>query len=213
MIYVMGDFHAHYWPVQELLKKSKSYVEMILQCGDFGYFPNFYNVPKLQTYGIPLYFCDGNHEDFRELKKLENNEVYENIFYQKRGSVLTLPDGRNVLFFGGARSIDKDLRTPGIDWFPDEEITQRDIIDLPINVEIDVVISHTCPIEFDLGIDESRFPDPSRLALSVILEEFKPRFWYFGHFHKYARGIFNHCQWTALDMTSSHNPWCVELEG
>ena len=45
--------------------------------------------------------------------------------------LLGLPDGRIVLFMGGADSIDKKYRKIGFDWFPEELITQKDIYELP----------------------------------------------------------------------------------
>ena len=54
-----------------------------------------------------------------------------NIFYMPRGSVLSLSDGRNVLFMGGAESVDKRRRTPGYDWFKQELIRPQDLSNLP----------------------------------------------------------------------------------
>jgi len=65
----------------------------------------------------------------------------------KRGSVLKLPDKRNILFIGGALSIDKKQRTIGYDWFPQETISQKNIFELP-DEKIDIVISHTAPKYF-----------------------------------------------------------------
>lgn len=40
-------------------------------------------------------------------------EVAPGVIYQPSGSTLTLPDGRVVLFLGGAKSVDWPLRTGG----------------------------------------------------------------------------------------------------
>ena len=63
-------------------------------------------------------FCDGNHDNHWELRALKNLAVSDNVFYQPRGSTITLPDGRNFLFMGGANSIDKYRRTVGVSWCP-----------------------------------------------------------------------------------------------
>ena len=154
MIAVCGDFHAEFGKVNQFIN-SMPLISTILQCGDFGYWPRFYNFNQgnkklIKNKNVKIYWCDGNHEDFDSIKKIENNEILPNIFYMKRGSILTLEDGRKVLFIGGAYSIDKDARIPGDTWFPEEEITQKDIYDLP-DEKIDIVISHTAPTEFNLS--------------------------------------------------------------
>ena len=97
-------------------------------------------------------------------------EIMHNIYYMRRGNVLTLQDGRNVLFMGGAHSVDKDAREPEVDWFPEEIIAERDLHNLPEDKDIDIVISHTCSNEiFEKLIKMSGViaynKDPSREAL------------------------------------------------
>jgi DNA repair exonuclease SbcCD nuclease subunit len=135
---------------------------------------------------VPIYFCDGNHEDHRSLRKLSANSgkqplnVGPNVFYMPRGSILCLPDGRKVLFMGGAQSIDKSRRTPGYDWFEQELIQPQDLLNLP-EVKIDIVISHACPLEFQI-VPENYLDlfsnDPCRGMLSEILHKYKPALWY-----------------------------------
>lgn len=120
----------------------------------------------------------------------------------KRGSYITLPDGRNILFIGGAQSLDKDAREPGINWFPGEVLMEEDVNDLP-EIEIEIVISHTCPREFIPQVkakDKRRFEDPSHDVLSKILNKYMPKYWYFGHFHSYQKGITENIKWTALNQ-------------
>ena len=127
-IYVMGDFHARWTYVNEFFKKYPEEC-LILQCGDFGYWPKLeiYRIKEfdLKNNNSVIYFCDGNHEDFESLKLLKNNEVCNNVFYMKRGNTLTLPDGRIVLFMGGAESIDKNSRISRVSWFYEETVTQN----------------------------------------------------------------------------------------
>lgn len=220
MILVCGDIHGYWSSLNTLInKKSPS---MILQCGDFGYWPKFHGQSidgtgkKWDFYGLKnqdtkIYWCDGNHEDHWGLKNVSNNEILPNVFYMKRGSALTLPDGRNILFIGGAQSIDRFSRTTGVDWFPEETITQKEIYDLP-DVNIDIIISHTCPEEFlcELGFEDYRkekYKDPSCKALSYVLEKYRPSLWYFGHFHVSKSGYTSRCRWTCLNQESEYGWW------
>jgi hypothetical protein len=119
-ILIAGDIHACWAGLNSFINSSKP--NMMICCGDFGFWPRESDstITRLKNNNTRIHWCDGNHEDFWSLKGRSSNEIHPNVFYQPRGSVLTLPDGRNILFFGGAHSVDKDVRTLGKDWFPEE---------------------------------------------------------------------------------------------
>jgi len=204
MILVVGDVHGRFSQLNSLINRKMP--DIVLQVGDFGYWPNFRDKAKVKSQDSIIYFCDGNHEDHESLRNLKNNEIYKNVFYMKKGSTIDLPDGRTVLFMGGAHSFDWRYREAGIDWFPELElVTEKDLENLP-NKKIDIVISHTAPEEFYM-----RFPpkeDPSRESLSYVLNKYKPKLWFFGHFHIYDTGFNLGCRWTALaDIESYFKNW------
>lgn len=217
-IYVVGDVHRQFDVLSAWTREYEP--KIVLQCGDFGYWPNAPG--KWETEAGPasppvpalgqtqLFFCDGNHEDHRALRGLENLRVYPNVYYMQRGMTLQLPDGRVVLFVGGARSVDAHLRTAGVDWFEEEVLLPSDISFLG-EFRVDIVISHTCPLEF--GIVDPRISgetDPSRIVLSLLLARFRPDHWFFGHHHHYQTGRTRDCWWTALPKIGDEN-WCVPL--
>jgi hypothetical protein len=217
-IVVVGDVHGDFGTLNKFISKRKP--KMILQVGDFGYWPHikeykcngkYDKTPTVKAHDTIIHWCDGNHEDFWSLNERDTDELWPNTFYQPRGSYITLDDGRNVLFFGGAESIDKWNRTVGHDWFPEETITQSDIEDLP-DVDIHIAITHTCPEEFDLTLEndewrEFKNNDPSRKALSYVLDKYKPEHWYFGHYHFNRHGVYNNTSWNCIDMTFNQNWW------
>lgn len=213
----IGDVHGKFNKLNQFINKKKP--DILLACGDFGYWPKEFNkryldsIGKIRTWkpdiknpNTEIYWCKGNHEDHESLKNRPTNELWPNVMYMENGSVLMLRDGRHVLFMGGAFSIDSEYRTAGYDWFPeDEKISQRDIMNLP-DVDIDIVISHTAPNEFvlkDPRITERVIKDSSRDALSVVLNKYKPKQYFFGHFHIYQTGVYNNCHWTALGYLGS----------
>ena len=204
--------------------------DIILQAGDMGFWPRRELTikerqkirhggkllePNMQNH-TKMYWCDGNHEDFEMLKSRTTDELWPGVFYMPRGKTLTLPDGRLVLFMGGAASVDKAWRTLGINWFPEEEISMQDYMNLDPNMRIDIVISHTCPMEIPihsaLGIDAIRENDWSRKALSMIRDRYRPSLWYFGHWHKYESWFCQGTRFTALNM-SRETGWWEELKG
>ena len=227
-IIIMGDVHAEFGKLNTFV--NRKHPAMILSVGDFGYWPRWgwqlwhpnsrtkkdIPVPKMKN--TNLYFADGNHEDHESLRALTNNEVFPNVFYMKRGSTMTLPDGRVVLFMGGASSYDKESREQGLDWFPEENISYSDIHNLDVNMKVDIVISHTCPKEFPIEEHKKgytstlRCNDCNRDALSHILEIYKPSRWYFGHWHTYATGYNNGCKWTCLDHNTNCGTYWEYLE-
>lgn len=218
-VYVMGDFHAR-WIYPNHFFKQNTEESIYLQCGDFGYLPHF-EKHRIKEFDIKngnskIYFCDGNHEDHESLRKLKNNEICSNVFYMKRGSTLTLPDGRVVLFMGGAHSIDYKSRMPRVDWFYEEILTQKDITKCP-NIHVDIIISHTCPREFKVedeynDITGSKYNDSSREGLSILLKKYKPSLWYFAHWHCFKTGQFENTKWTCLDKVGYEEDGETELK-
>ncbi len=75
---VVGDIHGEFAKLNKIINRRRDSIDMILQCGDWGYWPKFhgttyvdritgkvkiennYNVKNGKT---KIYFCDGNHED------------------------------------------------------------------------------------------------------------------------------------------------------
>lgn len=234
-IIVCGDIHGYWRHLNTLISKKQP--EIILQCGDLGWWPKFHDSHSIDSgetvnemysrrrkkwdqYGIKnpntkLYWCDGNHEDhdsLDDLIKTSNLEVMPNVFYMPRGSILELADGRRVLFIGGADSIDKEYRIQGRDWFPQELISYRNIASLP-DCKIDIVISHTCPeaCMYYLTSMKEQYKDSSRAALTHVLEKYNPSLWFFGHFHQYKKFQYKDTVFYALNMCGIHSQWWTYL--
>ena len=257
-ILIIGDTHATWGELNRIISTKKP--SIVLQVGDFGWWPKFHNTTKISSgkykldhnfrappadmpwlsgmrqempwdqYGVKpgkskIYFCPGNHEDWEdlELKATSDNpvqvEVMPAVFYMPRCSTLKLPDGRVILFMGGATSTDKEYRTYRYDWFPEESIKQKDIYNLP-DVDIDIVVSHTSPQEFKRGLFNKstdyrqrdpywleKFSDPSCHALSHVLRRYKPSLWFFGHYHVVRTSMWLKTRWFALNKVNSTGWW------
>lgn len=221
MIMVLGDVHRD-WPALNALVNQKK-PDIILQCGDFGYWPKAdltdservklrrggkLMEPNMQRH-TKLYWCDGNHEDFWGLRDRRADEIWPGVYYKPRGSRLKLPDGRWVLFMGGAASIDKLWRIEGVSWFPEEEIKPKDMDGLDPAWHIDIVISHTCPLGINVkgDYDALRLTDWSRAALSEVMRMYNPKLWYFGHWHTHQQWQMGDTLFTALNMSRETGWW------
>jgi len=225
-IMVMGDVHGEWGALNTLVNKKRP--NIILQCGDFGYWPRMEEPDYRQRHiragrlpkhpkmpeGTTLYWCDGNHEDHESLGLRDTDEFWPRVIYKPRGSTLELPDGRVVLFMGGAASYDKEYRTIGLDWFPEEMISYAEVDALDPNLRVDIVISHTCPEEFDVKYCSFRMYDGCRKALSHILKMYRPSLWYFGHWHQH-RQLYDRalgCRWEALSYAGGSGRWWCTLK-
>lgn len=219
--------------IQNYINEGHDVEIIVLQVGDFGWWPHKHGVlgfdgnPKKpwNQYGIKnkmdgirdntikFYFAPGNHENHDSLREIEEStdekfiEIIPGVFFCTFGSVLTLLNGTNVMFCGGADSIDKDWRIPGDSWWANEIISYADMYKLPDpnDIKIDWIISHTCPISFKYYLDlkfTSKMEDPSTEYLENIFKMFNPSKWWFGHFHKYINMKHFGCEFTCLDMIS-----------
>jgi Icc-related predicted phosphoesterase len=209
----VGDTHGKFEILNQLYHVVKP--DYIVQVGDFGYYPNmsFYRDASVSLRKIecPVYFCDGNHEDFGELGKLpEDGKVEGNVFYKKRGSSLTI-NHKNILFCGGANSIDKDMLTAGYDFFYEEIISCNDLNNvLAYHKPVTVMVSHTCPqvvmpfIKKCTSINYEE-KDSSRIALDNVLDKFSPDMWFFGHWHFSGKTLINGTMFFALNKVDSYS--------
>lgn len=228
-ILVVGDTHGDWGYLNTIIDKKRP--DIVLQCGDFGWWPKMER-ENLTLYGNQktwfvegvkpassiVYWCDGNHEDHEDLEskgRQQKHEIlsYENVIYKPRGTILKLPDGRIVLFAGGGQSVDKDSRTPGFDWFHQEIPTMNEYERMLGYDHVDIVISHTCPTEWIPGMYRGeKMSDPTRQMLSGVLNKYKPSLWYHGHWHQEASGVSGDTKWFSLDYPAHHGRWWRWLE-
>jgi hypothetical protein len=213
-VLIVGDVHAEFGQLNTII--DRKHPDLILAAGDFGYWPRIKSIKQFDsiiTQGTKILWIDGNHEDFWSLKQRTSDEIVPNVIYMPRGSTYTLPDGRVVLFMGGADSIDKQYRKLGVDWFPEEIITQKDIYDLP-DVKVDILISHTCTNEIKeklLHLNPLKVNDPSNDALSYIWNRYRPAMHFFGHWHHFVQGGYQGTVWWGLSHPSEGSRWWMWL--
>ncbi len=213
-IAIVGDVHGDF---ERLRAVEALGPDLVIQCGDLGFWPRWPTVgPELEAFTpqVPIRFCDGNHEDLETLfaqrvpgEPPRAHEVKPGLFWQDRGSTMTLPDGRVVLFVGGAESIDAGERTNGLDWFANEERLYKDDLDRLPDVHVDIVVSHTCPESFRIfdqlpykirELNRRKFRDISMESLDRVLERYRPSLWFFGHWHCPLVGENGGCEWRGL---------------
>jgi hypothetical protein len=188
----IGDVHGKLRLYERIIEKSKF---PTVQVGDMGLGFRNYGDPISEESNIPERirrnmfegnhrFLRGNHDNPRTCK--------EHPQY--------IPDGtieNDIMFIGGASSIDKAYRTPGYSWWEDEELSQEefaDLIEIYITKKPKIMVTHTCPQEIALYIldniiDTKRAPNVlmpgtlSEKAFQHMFSAHSPEVWVFGHWH------------------------------
>ena len=149
------------------------------------------------------YFIAGNHDHFPSLKPdlMELQEVAKDLFYIPRGYI-----SGKTLFIGGADSIDRRIRFPGFNWFPEEGMRhcQFERI-MNTKKEIEVIVSHDCPESvFSEMIKYTNTKNIHfRYALDKIFKQFRPALWVFGHHHTNFDMTINSCRFVCVKIAHS----------
>ena len=200
MIFITGDTHGDidYKKLLLLKKKNLSYDDYLIICGDAGicWSPQIleYHLSLYRDIGCTILFIDGNHENFEMLNSFPlvefhnalMHQIDKHIFHILRGEILVL-ENISFLCVGGAVSIDKMYRTPYVSWWPEEEITYRDINNALSNLEktnnkVDFVLTHcvdTHTVIKAFGFRRDICTD----QLTFIDKVVEYKHWYFGHYH------------------------------
>lgn len=75
-------------------------------------------------------------------------------------------------------------------------------------------VSHTCPLDFDVrsGARPKR-PILPGAFLTQYFAVYKPKHWWFGHYHDYQTGEYENCAWTLLSRIgdTKGKTWVLDL--
>jgi Icc-related predicted phosphoesterase len=205
VIGVAGDWHGNTeWAMNALRKFAARDIHTVLHVGDFGIWPgesgaNY--IRKVQKIAaqldITLYVTPGNHEDY---VRIEATEIAADGFQHYRENILLAPrghrwewHGRSFVSLGGANSIDREHRSVGINWWPEEQISLGDVYRSIEGGHADIMITHEAP----RGVQVLRHGESdhgwsgaglayARLSSDVIrqaVDHIKPDILFHGHYH------------------------------
>ena len=182
----IGDVHVKWLDYLNVIHNPKNLCSRSIQVGDFGIgfgqrqeFVD-YLTEKMNKENHSHRFIRGNHDNVSVAKHHKN-------FIQDG----TIEDG--MMFVGGAFSIDKDLRTPGLDWWDDEELSYTELAEMIVRYEEEkpeIMITHDCPNSvaqhlFSNHIKHEFENSRTRTAFDTMFHhvDHKPKLWIFGHWH------------------------------
>jgi 3-oxoacid CoA-transferase subunit A len=211
MVYITGDTHRDFRRVAAFCDRIESTADndVLVILGDAGinYFGGEQDrALKRQLAELPItLFCvHGNHEQRPETLGYGETEwnggtVYQesefpHLLFAKDGEIYTL-GGKQCVAIGGAYSVDKPLRlAEGWHWWPDEQPTAeiRRRVEDRLDAEdwcVDVVLSHTCPLQyipremFIGGVDQADVDNSTEIWLGDIEGKLRYKRWDCGHYH------------------------------
>lgn len=200
----LGDIHGKFSIIEKCIGQYDLKNSDIIQLGDFGIGFNEKSEMKilsdldiyLSYKDIVIYVVRGNHDD----PKFFNSNItnFNNIKFVADYSVLDI-GGKNILFLGGAVSIDRKIRVKGVSWFEGEQLP-FDIDKINSIRGVDIVVSHT---SYDYSgislssnivnqfkeyddklIDDIKLEKENFLkTFDILLKNNDIKYHYFGHYH------------------------------
>lgn len=191
---LVGDVHGNVeWAKSAIYRADDLGAERIIFLGDFGYNFSSYFINELavasENTKLIIEWIDGNHENFDLLEKM-SFDLGPRFLYHNRGTIQII-DGVKFMFLGGATSVDRQWRKRGKSWWPQEAITELDIVRAYEFGEADVILSHDAPyLPPMMNDDLAPFPKIDlqisalhREKYKVIYKNAKPKYVFHGHYH------------------------------
>lgn len=166
---IIGDIHEDYSFYHATIAKLKHSV----QVGDFGF-----DYRTFEKVSMEHRFLGGNHDNYDSYHDCKNS-----LGDYGQCSI----GGVQLYFVRGARSIDLNRRTIGVDWWENEELSYQQscaaLVDYK-KVRPAVMVSHDCPtVVKTIMLGEDSVRTSTNELLQQMFDAHCPNFWYFGHHH------------------------------
>jgi len=204
MITFLGDVHTHIEQIEVPYPEST-----VIQVGDLGLGlrAGLNEYTNLKQFGVD-YFIRGNHDN---PEMCRNHPAYlgDYGFDTKLG----------IFFMSGAQSIDKAIRTEGIDWWPDEQLSYAmasEALECYIESKPRIVVTHDCPLSIaqKMGFKSligQHNPNVTNQVLDAMLEHHAPEYWIFGHWHQSRARMFGHTAFICVGISETYPvDWTVK---
>lgn len=180
----IGDVHGKYRRYKKIIKNHKD----TIQVGDMGV--GFYNQRLWRDFQRKKMSSNPPYDRMVEANARFIRGNHDNPFVCKTHSQC-IPDGHvegDMMFMGGALSIDRALRVEGISYWEEEELSYRELLDIQakyLDVKPKIMVTHDCPETVAGHLFSSMILEPSRTrqALDLMWNMYKPEVWIFGHWH------------------------------
>jgi hypothetical protein len=162
---LVGDVHGNFATARNAVKVlADAGITEIHFLGDFGFIwsggSKGYRAltmlhETLEDAGAVGFVTGGNHENYDQLLAIEADSdglrwITDRIALLPRGWRATTASGRVIASLGGANSIDRYSRTPGLSWWQQEQIDESDLAALGTD-RADILLGHDSPMVSSLA--------------------------------------------------------------
>jgi hypothetical protein len=170
---IIGDVHGHSDSYLRLILKA----EHTIQVGDLGFDYSFLSGVDARQHWIVA----GNHDNYDDM-------VNWSHFLGDYG-VHSVPGFGDIFFVRGGISIDRHLRTEGVSWWRDEELSMKrcyEALAEYTRIKPHFVVSHECPrtIVPHVMMSPNIIPSKTKQLLEQMFATHQPTRWVFGHYHR-----------------------------
>lgn len=205
-VLVAGDWHGNtLCALDAITAAARQDATVVVQLGDFGFWTPGRSTDRYldavheecARHKINLLWIDGNHECFPALGALPVDpdtglrRIRPNLFHLPRG-VRWIWHGRTWMALGGAHSVDRQLRVQGKDWWPEEFLSEADLLRATTSGPVDVLLTHDCPDRVDIpglaapGVfpaEEIAVSEAHRWLVGQVVDATTPAVLLHGHYH------------------------------
>jgi Icc-related predicted phosphoesterase len=201
---LLGDCHG---VVEDLTKSIELLffrgIRTVFHLGDFGCWGEIdLDIIEqwLGDFHQTMFIIPGNHEAWSFLSNLRVDDwtkLRSNIFVAPRAHTWQM-EGVRFCSISGAGSIDKEQRSIGVDWWPDEEILDSHITSLITKLDerqwdnVDIFLCHEAPEGVELKSNKNRVSQNildycaiQRTRLKKAVDRASPTLIFHGHWHQF----------------------------
>jgi len=197
---LIGDVHGHHQRYIDIASEA----EYSIALGDIGFSytlieqsldPDFHKIVA------------GNHDNYDIITSLPH--------YLGDFGIHLVPGIDPIFFIRGAWSIDQSMRSEGVSWWREEELSYgqcRKALERYEELKPKIVVSHECPLSvveqmckrkvlWSNGVIQTR----TGQLLEQMIDAHSPECWMFGHYHNDLGFLHKETKFRCLDELSYHD--------
>ena len=205
MIYITGDTHGDLARFKTRRMRRLGRGDCLFVLGDFGFLWDGSDAERARLAWLcrqpyTILFLDGAHENYDLLAALPVEEKFGgrvqplggHVYHVCRGSILEL-EGLSFFCCGGADSPDKDDRTPGVNWWPQELPSDAELADAAARLaahgnQVEYVLTHDAPSRFlDFSVLPAGQGNRLHAFFDTLVAGLRYDHWLFGCYHRDVR--------------------------
>lgn len=211
----VGDTHGYFDALKNIAQEVSDFA--IVHVGDVGLGFNSLKTEleiltkKLQPHCIKnnndLILLRGNHDSNQRFAELRKKNL-QNIYFPQDYEMYSI-NNKTIMFVGGAISVDRSGRTPGVSYWSDEKVILKESQCQKCNI----LVTHTSPswcfpqtfgeIVHNWALEDSFLIQDltkERSIMDKIFELCQPSYHVYGHFHSSWSETIRNCEHRLLNI-------------